>query len=167
MQCSVCLHRMTNSVKLACDHYFCYPCISCWGNMAQYPLCPLCRAPFSSDDISRRRLTRGMTSRKRHRDCLNQLTSKMYQWRSLKNRGITSETCMDLATFKNVPVLFMLLDEIFRIVYLNKELLENYGCPDASICFRMIIGQKLDTFGEEGYQEAVIWRYKLRHFLDV
>jgi len=91
----------------------------------------------------------------------------MYRWRDLKNRGITSETRMDLLTFKNVQVLFLLLDEIFRIVHLNKELLKNHGCPNASVCFRKIISQKLDIFGEEGYQEAVIWKYKLRHFLDV
>ena len=32
--------------------------------------------------------------------------------------------------------------------------------------FRNIIKKKLDTFEQDGYKEANIWKYKLRHILN-
>ena len=45
--CSVCMEPVRVRGKIACDHIFCFDCISQWAASQLHHTCPECRVPFT------------------------------------------------------------------------------------------------------------------------
>ena len=82
----------------------------------------------------------------------------------LRNQGITAETWTENARAQKEHILFTLLDEMLYIVHTNQNLFRKKG---ATPSFKRVLRGKLETFQKDGYYAAAIWKYKLRHLLDV
>ena len=158
MDCCICMTKIRNMCNLECNHHFCYKCIENWSILKQ--TCPICRNPFSMDNINNNtRLTRSM-SKKSRKDrlfsYLNNLLSEINNFNNSNHSKIKKDKINHLFH------VFYTNDWVFKCSNQNipKHICTCSGC----VCSK-VVAQKINEFSKLDWDEINIWKFKFRKYI--